>query len=416
MTRRTHSNAQITNIMSTCPAFTPFYLDTHALDVRSDLDIPELHYKAEAHLEDHHLSAGIFHMSQNYGVELTKDKLWEVLLYLAHMRQRNPLVEKLNSLSWDGTARLDTFLIDFAGVSDNAYSRAVTSKSLIGAVARAMRPGCKMDNVLILEGVQGARKSTLIETLGSVAGTRYVLTSKVVLNTKDTLQNMASAWIVNIDEFASFRKAEVEELKAFVTQPRDKYRVPYAHLPRTVERRCIFMATINGTENPYLDDVTGGRRWWPVEVTKTIDLEAVKAIREQLWAEAVVRYKAGEVWYIDDNDPLLAHLAREQQAERQTADPWEATVSDFVARATTKFTQDDILQRLKIEVRDRKHADKIRVGKILTKLGLRGSRTRSDGTRVQYYDPSSLNDERRRHLRLVDGPVSPEEERFDKPQ
>ena len=420
MSRKTsdfNSQEVVYNTLKGDPVFMPFYLDEHTQEIRSDVAIEELHYAAGTPLEDRHLTMASVYISKVYKDEIAAARVWEHLRILSYERRRNPIKEALNALSWDGMPRLDTFFADVAGVEDNEYSRAVASKTFIAAVARVMEPGCKVDSVLVLEGVQGAKKSSLLELLGAVAGERYVLTTKVQLGNKDTLQNISGAWFVLIDEFASFRKAEVDDLKAFITQRKDRFRFPYDRLPKEMARRCIFLATINNTEAKYLEDVTGGRRFWPLEVKSTVDLKKVAEIRDQVWAEAVARYKAKEDWYIDESHPELAKQFREEQAKRQTSDPWEHAVIRFIAKATREFTQDDLLEALGIAVKDRTQGDKNRVGKILTKLGIEGARKRINGGRPNVYDPAEITAERRKHLQLVNteaarGPVSVEEESF----
>lgn len=403
---------RLINVLSKRSYLKTLYEDLHNGEIRSDVDIPEIGYRAETQLEDVHLTKLAARLARGRnGMDVPLQKLWECLKVVASERARNPLVERLNELKWDGTARLDSFLVTYAGCEDTPYVRAAFSRTLIAAVARAMRPGVKVDTVLILEGQQGAKKSTLFEVLGSIVHPRYTMTSKVILNNKDTLQEISTAWLVNIDEFASFRRAEMDDLKAFVSRTTDKFRAPYARLPKLFQRRFVFVATINGTENNYLDDPTGGRRWLPVEVTGTIDIPGVQAVLEQVWAEAVARFKAGEVWYIDGNDPILAMQTRREQDKRQVIDPWEDHVAAFITSQNGElFTQGQVLQALGIATKDLNQGHRNRVGKILTKLGLKVKRPRiDDGSRPYMYDSKELAANKRTHL----SPVSPAQEVLD---
>lgn len=412
--KNVHTNAQAYNLVQGDELTSKFYMDLHSGEIRSDESIRDFGYTAGQPLEDRHIMRMTIHYSAKYGLELTEGKAWSLLRVLASERGRNPVTDTLSALAWDGKARLDTLLIDYAGAEDTPYTRAVTSKAMIGAVARAFEHGCKVDNVLILEGPQGAKKSSLILELASIAGVRYVLTSKIAINHKDTFQNMAGAWVVNIDEFASFRKAEMDDLKAFVSQQMDKYRLPYDRIPRMVKRACVFMATINDTESKYLDDPTGLRRWWPVAV-KNIDLDGVKGCRGQLWAEAVVRYQQGEKWYVDESSPL-AELVRQEQTQRQVIDPWETSILSFVANTSSKeFSVDQLFDALKIDVKNRAHADRIRVGKVLTKLNLGKRRVDTKVGRFVYYQAATLDPTVREAFKVSAKsapiePVSPEEE------
>lgn len=404
------------NTMRGEDVFKGFYLDEHTQEIRSDVAIAELQYDAGSALEDRHLIAATVYLSRTYRDEVTSAKVFDILQLLAYERRRNPVRLALEELVWDKTARLDDFLIRAAGVEDSAYARAVTAKTLIAAVARVYRPGCKVDTVLILEGAQGAKKTSLLEELGAIAGDRYVLATKVVLGNKDTLQNIYGAWFVIIDEFASFRRAEIDDLKAFLSARKDRFRAPYARLPKEPYRRCIFLATINDTENRYLEDVSGNRRFWPLEVAGVVDLDLVRKERAQIWAEAVARFKAGELWYIDEQDPVLAAQVKLQQDKRQTSDPWEGAIADFISSSSGLFTQDNLLETLGVALKDRTQGDKLRVGKILTKLGLKANRSRTDeGRKLNTYDARDLKDAQRAHLKLISserGPVAPEREKF----
>ena len=164
----------------------------------------------------------------------------------------NPVTDYLNGLQWDGVPRLDTMLIDYLGAEDKPYTRAVTRKAFTAAVARAMTPGVKYDNMLILSGPQGACKSTLLEKMGNPWFTDSLLS----FNGKDAMEVLQGVWIVEIAELQAFRNTSVDKTKQFVSSLKDRYRAAYGRRVADHPRRCVFFGTVNPGE--FLRDPTGG--------------------------------------------------------------------------------------------------------------------------------------------------------------
>src|SRR5690606_38671737 len=197
---------------------------------------------------------------------------------------------------------------------------------LIGAVARARRPGCKLDTMPVLEGPQGLGKSTAVRYL---FGAQFFIDDLSDFHSKDSFQLIQGAWVCEIAELAALGKAEVNDVKKFLSKHQDKYRAPYERAPLTVPRRTIFFGTVNPEYGGgYLRDTTGGRRFWPI-VCGRIDLRGLLRDRDQLWAEAVVRYDAGARWHLDD--PMLEQLAERMQTERREVHPWEDAIRYYLA-------------------------------------------------------------------------------------
>lgn len=224
-------------------------------------------------------------------------------------RKVHPVREYLRSLIWDGVPRADTLFIDYLGAADTEYTRAVTRKALLGAAARILSPGCKHDHMLVLIGPQGCRKSTTLAKLGK----RWFSDSLYTMSGKDAYEQLQGAWIVEIAEMAATRKAEVEAIKQFVSKQEDTYRAAYARRTQTHPRQCAFFGTTNDPE--FLRDPTGARRFWPVTVDDTGfekgDLLTGDTV-DQIWAEIVEAYDAGEKWYLPDK---IEAIARKIQAE-----------------------------------------------------------------------------------------------------
>lgn len=208
-----------------------------------------------------------------------------------HMNEFHPVRDYLNSLTWDGVPRLDTLLQDSFGVEDTPYTRAAGRKWMCAAVARVMRPGCKFDCVLVLVGAQGIGKSTFAATLAK----GWFNDSVINMGTKDGYESLRGSWIIELGELAALKRTEVESIKAFVSKQEDTYRAAYARRASTYPRQCVFIGSTNEAE--FLKDRTGGRRWWPVNAERRLDRKKLTADVDQLWAEAVVRWKAGE--YLD---------------------------------------------------------------------------------------------------------------------
>ena len=230
-------------------------------------------------------------------------------------RSRHPVQEYLEGLTWDGEERMDDLFITYLGAEDCRYTRAVTRAALIGAVARIMQPGCKHDHMLVLVGPQGCRKSTTLAKLGK----EWFSDSLYTVSGKDAFEQIQGVWIIEMGEMAAARKSEVEQLKQFMSKRLDSYRAAYGRRTQDHPRQCAFFGSTNDFE--FLRDQTGSRRFWPVEVDNTGRTEADKLTEEivdQIWAEAVTAYQAGEHWYLKAEDEDLARQV--QAAHTQTSE------------------------------------------------------------------------------------------------
>lgn len=222
---------------------------------------------------------------------------------------RHPVREYLRAQVWDGVKRAETLFIDYLGAEDSRYTRNVTRKALIGAAARILSPGCKHDHMLVLVGPQGCHKSTTLKKLGK----DWFSDSLYTMSGKDAYEQLQGNWIIELSEMAATRKAEVEQIKQFVSKQEDNYRAAYARRTQCHPRQCAFFGTTNDEE--FLRDPTGARRFWPVVVTdagKEFGPKLTPSIIDQIWAEVVTYYEAGETWYLDG---AVEALARKVQAE-----------------------------------------------------------------------------------------------------
>ena len=241
-------------------------------------------------------------------------------------KARHPVRDYLSALSWDGVCRIDELFIRYLGAEDCRYTRAVTRAALIGAVARIMRPGCKHDHMLVLVGPQGCRKSTTLAKLGK----EWFSDSLYTVSGKDAFEQIQGVWIIEMGEMAAARKSEVEQLKQFMSKQADSYRAAYGRRVQEHPRQCAFFGSTNDFD--FLRDQTGSRRFWPVEVDNTGRAEADKLtddVVDQIWAEAVAAYEAGEKWYLKAEDE---DLAREVQAEHTQLSDKSGMILDFLEK------------------------------------------------------------------------------------
>ena len=247
-------------------------------------------------------------------------KLWSpskfkdaLLGVVSSERIYHPIKEYFSTLTWDGNPRIDTLLIDYLGADDNEYVRAVTIKTLCAAVARIYEPGIKFDSILVLNGPQGIGKSTLF----SVLGKNWYSDSLTISDMKDksSAEKLQGYWILELGELAGIRKVDVETVKSFITRTDDKFRQSYGVNVENHPRSNIIVGTTN-SEDGFLRDVTGNRRFWPVHVTgkgkyKLWDLKDV----DQIWAEAIVRYKEKEELFLKGDTLVEANIAQKQAME-----------------------------------------------------------------------------------------------------
>jgi predicted P-loop ATPase len=223
----------------------------------------------------------------------------ELALDEAQRNEFDPLNDYLTRLRWDGEPRLNRFLANYLGGDDTALNAEFGARSLIGAVRRAMQPGAKHDTMLVLEGPQGARKSSAIAAL---CPDPHWFTDGLKLDeaAREVIEQSAGKWIVEVAELGGMRRADVDNLKAMLSRATDSARLAYGRQKQDRPRRFIMFGTVNHGANGYLKDGTGNRRFWICPVGK-IDVDAIKRDRDQLWAEAMQRHLAGEQNWLSDS-------------------------------------------------------------------------------------------------------------------
>lgn len=270
---------------------------------------------------DEHDDLSVTEFLQGQDLDVTSAQVREAVHKVAYENRQHQLRSWMRSLVWDNTRRIDTWLTYYLGVDQSPYVQTVGRAWLISAVARIMSPGCKADGVLIIEGPQGIKKSTALRVL---AGEDFFTDQLGAFGDKDTALQMCGRWIIELAELDHMGKAAVSRIKAFLSNPSDSYRPPYGHRTVTVPRECVFAGTVN--DATYLRDSTGNRRFWPVTAT-SIDIPGLERIRNQIWAEAVAAYDAGDAWWITDAE-IMRH-AEEEQRDRVERDVWADVIDKW---------------------------------------------------------------------------------------
>lgn len=275
------------------------------------------------------LLMGEWLVRSHYLPSMPRTTLEEGMRMVATRNQYHPVREYIEAQEWDGTARLNDWLIravvgepDKLTKRTRQYLQRVGAWFVMGMVMRAMRPGCKFDYMMILEGTQGMRKSTVLNVL---AGDWFADTG-FVLGDKDSLQMLQGRWLYEISELDAMARAEVTKIKAFIASSKDWYRASFDKRPREYPRQLVFAGTTN--EHQYLVDGTGNRRFWPVEVTRVIDTDYVQEVRDQLFAEAWQRLQRKERYHPTTREEL--ELFMPQQRARMVESPIEMRILDHL--------------------------------------------------------------------------------------
>lgn len=237
---------------------------------------------------------------------------------VARQRSKHCVRDWLAGLTWDGTPRIADAFGTYWGATAQPidYVRAASQNFFIGLVARVQDPGCKLDTMPVFEGKQGSRKSSALDVLG---GAWYAVINEAV-SSKDFLQSLRGKWILEIGELQSFSRADVTHVKSMMSTRIDHYRPSYGRASVDYPRQCGFAGTTNGDD--WGIDETGLRRFWPIQCG-AIDLPGLRAVRAQLFAEAVAQHAQGLTWW------EMPDAAEHQQAERQQYDDWSDAVTTW---------------------------------------------------------------------------------------
>jgi putative DNA primase/helicase len=342
--------------------------------------------------DDDTLRAAVW-IERTYGAAINKKDVGGALRIVAARSTYHPVREWLEGLKWDRKVRLDTFLVRIAGAADSQYVREVAKNFLIGAVARIYRPGEQVDSMPVFEGKQGVRKTSMLREL---FGEEWFMSTTIEIGNKDSYQVLLKKWCVEFGELDALGRAEVTRIKQFISERVSRYRPSYGSKAQDFLRQCVFAGTTNSDE--YLKDDTGARRFWPVIIPGVllldgslgVDLVVLGREREQLFAEAVVRFKKKEAWHITDPD-LIKEAAAQAESRRQV-DPWEVKVNAWLREAGKGrlrrgvTTHEVLVDALQLEPGKLSRTDEMRAASVLRTCGLtKSAKVSVEGRQVRVY-------------------------------
>lgn len=359
------------------------------------------------------------YLAHQFDISVSYSDLTRRVMATAKANSYDPLNDHLLSLApkWDGEKRIDNFFMTYFGAgaiagneptaeesARNEHLRRIGRRWLLGAIERALRPGCKVDNILILEGLQGARKTSALEALGG----EFYCSTKITLGDKDSKMIAASNWFVDMPDDKFMKK----ENRGFITTREDTFRPPFGAAVKQTKRRCVFIGSMNDYQ--YFEEEE--RRYWPVRCEK-VDLEALMRDRDQIWAEAVSVCLASETclecqaskdtvagqrprceqhrWWLDSSEEKEALV---EAAERVQDIPWKLRIQEWwldmdPSKRPPWFTVEDVaVKALKIE-EDRFSQNpsvSTSIGIAVRSLGFLKNRIMISGVRHWVYKPSDI--------------------------
>lgn len=306
--------------------------------------------------------------------KMGRDAVSQAVIEVAYQHRRNCVREWLDTLKWDGQPRIEHFFADHMGAADGEYCRQASRNFWLSIAARIYHPGCKVDNMIVLEGPQGVGKSTALQIIG---GDHFAEQHESATNPKAFAEILQGKLLVEISEMESFTHAEVNRVKQTITCRSDRFRAAYSRHAADHPRTCVFVGTTN--RDDWNKDETGARRFWPIACSGDINLEGIRANRDHLFAEAKARILAGE-----DHWKMPADATAHEQRDRYQPDPWFAKVAESL-KGKTETTTSQIMLDLQIELVRQGRAEQMRVGRILRFLGWNRSRQRTGINREYLY-------------------------------
>lgn len=308
-----------------------------------------------------------------------RDAISQAVIEVAYRTRKNCVQEWLRALKWDKQPRIEHFFSDYMGADEGEYCRNASRNFWLSIAARIEHPGCKVDNMIVLEGPQGVGKSTALQIIG---GDWFAEQHESATNPKAFAEILQGKLLVEISEMESFTHAEVNRVKQTITCRSDRFRAAYSRHAADHPRTCIFVGTTN--RDDWNKDETGARRFWPIACSGDLDLEGIRENRDHLFAEAKARILAGE-----DHWKMPAGATAQEQRERYQPDPWHSKVVESL-KGKSEVTTSQIMLDLSITLERQGRAEQMRVGRILRFLGWKKARQTSGVSREYIYKPPEV--------------------------
>jgi len=315
-------------------------------------------------------------LEREYDVTVAIDAIARAVSAAANTAAFHPVREYLGGLKWDGTKRVDEWLTRVYGCEVNDYTRSVGAMWMLSAVARANDPGCQAEAVLILEGPQGWGKS---KSLRILCKQREWFTDEIPeMGTKAAAEQIQGAWIIELGELDALSRGELSAVKAYITRRDDKYRAAFGRRAIVRPRQCVFAGTVNPGGEGYLRDETGNRRFWPIVVRMAPDIQWLTNNVDQLWAETMHRFKAGEQWYV--RDAALLRLIEAEQAARVSRDSWVDTIEHWVIGRDETSVREVLLKVFDLPEAKHDRGQQMRAARALVLCGFERKKIWCNGT------------------------------------
>jgi predicted P-loop ATPase len=320
-----------------------------------------------------------FRMAEELHLDIDKQKASDLVMLCAQKNTYSPVRDYLNSVVGMEPINLESLAERYFG-TDNPLHAVLLKRTLIAAVARVFKPGCKVDTLCILQGEQGFLKSTYWQTL---AGETWFTDNLSEANEKDEKLKLRRYWILEFSEFeTAYKRKEVEQLKAFLSSRIDSLRRPYGRAIEDFPRTSVFVGSTNRQE--FLHDPTGERRYWVIPVSKKIPIQMLEEERDRIWAGAVAAYKSGEQWWLTpEEDELLAQANKNWQS----SDTWEADVLNYLQAKSICTVSELLTKVIQIELAKQGKAEQMRLSDILRRNGwVRTKQKRIEGKVQRYWE------------------------------
>lgn len=324
-----------------------------------------------APMRDAHVAAMREAIERTYLTAMADSVVRDALTNVADTRRYHPVRSYLASLRWDGIARIARVLEEVLRIpSPTALDHAMLRCWFISAVARPTKPGCKVDTALVLVGKQGTFKSTFFRVLSEP----WFSDSYMDITNKDSLMQLASAWIYEWSEIESVTNSrQAGEIKKFVTSQSDTFRAPFARTVQRAPRSGVIVGTTN--EDRFLNDETGSRRFWVLRVPEIVNRSLLERWRDQLWAEAAAALAKEESWWLERSE----ETTREERAEEfSVIDPWTERLTNWIDQnGAEDYTAIELMsQALQLPARDQHSGNARRIGRTMRDLGFSRSKAR----------------------------------------